>query len=303
MLYISRQKKKKKEILTAQIFVQILNPFSTRDILPLAKVSHRFHALVLRILHYRLLVAASLKEYKLILECFHPASKLTEPHVFCKYLGTDGLSDKHEGEGSLYENVKETQKLGRLTSLYSRFRPEITVEERTIGSRLVPFENGLDPDDLTVKRAVHIEDTEDFSQLCVMVNLVKVMPSSNRLLSAVTVEDGVVRLFRNWLREQAQKADPDILWVDQGKNVGLKMRVREKRRPGQAAILIHRDEAPVSYDVDIEGISPPSCCFPVEANYESRPELHVRTTRVLLTLEQALQEQQNYRHAVVFSLG
>ncbi|OJJ80473.1 F-box protein [Aspergillus glaucus CBS 516.65] len=267
-----------------EVFVQILTPFCTRDVLPLAKVSHRFRALVLRILHYRLLVAASLKEYKLILECFHPASKLTEPHVFCKYLGTDGLSDKHEGEGSLYENVEEAQKLGRLTSLYSRFRPEVTVEERTNGSRLVPFENGLDPDDLTVKRAVHIEDAEDFSQLCVMVNLVKVMPGSNRLLSAVTVKESVAWLFRKWLREQSQRTDPDILWVDQGENVGLRMRVREKRRPGQAAILIHRDEAPVSYDVDIE-------------------ELHVRTTRVLLTLEQALQEQQNYRQAVVFSLG
>lgn len=242
-------------MLTVQVFVQILTPFPTRELLPLATVSHRFHALVLRILHYRLLVAASLKEYKLILECFHPVSKLTEPHVFCNYLGTNGLSDKHEGEGSLYENVETAQKLGRLTSLYSRFRPEITVEEKMDGSQLVPSDSGLDPDDLTVKRAVHIEDAEDFSQLCVVVSLVKVVPGSNRLLSANTMEDGVIRLFRRWLREQAQKQDSGILWVDQGENVGLKMRVREKRRPGQAApVLLHRDEAPVSYDVDIEGI-------------------------------------------------
>jgi len=246
---------KLKGILTVQVFVQILTPFPTRHLLPLATVSQRFHALVLRILHYRLLVAASLKEYKLILECFHPVSKLTEPHVFCKYLGTDGLSDKHEGEGSLYENVETAHKLGRLTSLYSRFRPEITVEERMDGSRLVPSENGLDPDDLTVKRAVHIDDAEDFSQLCAVVSLVKVMPGSDRLLSVNIVEDGVTRLFRSWLRERALKQDPGILWVDQGENVGLKMRVRERRRPRQVApILIHRDEAPVSYDVDIEGI-------------------------------------------------
>ena len=83
-------------------------------------------------------MAASLQEYKLILECFHPASKLTEPNVFCKYLGTDGLSDKHEGEGSLYENVETSQQLGRLTSLYSKFRPEVAVEERASGLRLVP---------------------------------------------------------------------------------------------------------------------------------------------------------------------
>lgn len=127
-----------RRMLTVQVFVQILTPFSTRDLLRLTTVSYRFHALVLRILHYRLLVAASLQEYKLILECFHPASKLTEPHVFCTYLGTDGLSDKHEGEGSLYENVETSQQLGRLTSLYSRFRPEVTVEEKMMGTRLVP---------------------------------------------------------------------------------------------------------------------------------------------------------------------
>lgn len=107
--------------------------------MPLTTVSHRFHALILRILHYRLLLSASLKEYKLILECFHPTSKLIEPHVFCKYLGTDGLSNKYEGEGSLYENVETAQQLGRLSTLYSRFRPEVTVEERSNGARLVPL--------------------------------------------------------------------------------------------------------------------------------------------------------------------
>ena len=73
-----------------------------------------------------------------MLECFHPSSKLTEPHVFCKYLGTDGLRDRYEGQGSLYENVETAKKLGRLTSLYSRFRPEATVEEQNSGARLVP---------------------------------------------------------------------------------------------------------------------------------------------------------------------
>lgn len=71
-----------------------------------------------------------------MLECFHPSAKLTEPNVFCKYLGTDGLSNRHEGEGSLYENVETAQKLGRLTSLYSRFRPEAAVEERSSRIRL-----------------------------------------------------------------------------------------------------------------------------------------------------------------------
>lgn len=123
---------------SSQVFVQILSPLPTRSLLPLATVSHRFHALILRILHYRLLQSAALKEYKLMLECYHPSSKLSEPHVFCQYLGTDGLSSQYEGQGSLYDNLETAQKLGRLTSLYSRFRPEATVEERSSGARLVP---------------------------------------------------------------------------------------------------------------------------------------------------------------------
>lgn len=109
--------------------MQILTPFTTRELLHLATVSQRFHALVLRLLHYRLLLSASLTEYKLILECFHPTSKLTEPHVFCKYVGTPGLSDKYEGEGSLYENIDTAKQLGRLGSVYSIFRPVESEEE------------------------------------------------------------------------------------------------------------------------------------------------------------------------------
>lgn len=295
-----------------EVLVQILSPFPTHSLLPLTTVSHRFHALILRILHYRLLVSASLNEYKLILECFHPSSKLIEPHVFCKYLGTDGLSNRHEGKGSLYENVDTAQQLGKLGSLYSKFRPEVTVEERSSGARLVPSsDDGEQPDDLIVTRPIHLEEFEDFSQLCVVVNIVKVMPGSNLLLSAVTVEDGVIRLFRDWLRKQAKysvqslnssptmggsadvgssssgEAPYHMLWMGQSKSVGLKVRVKARGLFNRhLPVLIHRDEEQTtSYELAIE-------------------ELYIRTTRLLMTMEKAL-EQQNYPRAVIFtrSLG
>ncbi|KAK1140449.1 hypothetical protein N8T08_010395 [Aspergillus melleus] len=302
-----------------EVFVQILTPFSTRALLPLTAISHRFHALVLRILHYRLLISASLHEYKLILECFHPSSKLIEPHVFCQYLGTDGLSDQHEGAGSLYENVDPAQCLGRLTALYSRFRPERAVEEMLSGMGLVISDseaqtNHPNQDHLTVTRPVNLEAFEEFSQLCVVVNVVKVMPGTHLLLSANTVVDGVVRLFREWLMEQkrinnsSRNVEDDVeedefehnaagasdqsqsqspmLWVDQGKNVGLKVRVRKKQYLNAGfPLLVHRaEEVLTSYEVDIE-------------------ELHIRTTRLLLTMEQSLKEQQNYSKAVIFTRG
>ncbi|KAL4754569.1 hypothetical protein BDW72DRAFT_165659 [Aspergillus terricola var. indicus] len=271
-----------------EVFVQILYPFTTRELLRLATVSQRFYALVLRLLHYRILLSAQLTDYKLILECFHPTSKLTEPHVFCKYLGTPGLSDKYEGEGSLYENIDTAQQLGRLGTLYSIFKPVETEEDLAAV--------GLDPDSLAVRRPVSIESSEDFSQLCVVVNVVKVLPGTDVLLSAVNVEDGVIRLFRDWLKSQTnhprdlqphkstENQGHGVLWVDQSKSVGLKFRVSEVTRlDSNFPVLVHRDDETFSsYEIVID-------------------ELHIRTTRLLLTVEQSLQEQQSYPKAVVFT--
>jgi hypothetical protein len=116
-----------------------------------------------------------------------------------------------------------------------------------------------------VSRPVNLEDFEDFSQLCVVVSLVKVVPGTNLLLSAIEVVDAVVRLFRDWLRDQGQRSSSDapsnsgdcpILWVDAGRNVGLKLRVRQKEDSHQQfPILVHRDEIPsASYEVEIEGL-------------------------------------------------
>jgi hypothetical protein len=292
-----------------------LTPFPTRDLLPLTRVSHRFHALILRILHYRLLIAASPKEYKLMLECYHPSDRLTEPHVFCTYLGTDGLSNKHEGQGSLYENCTAAEQLRRLMALYSRFRPEHSTEDRfpeplnwrpPTGAVMSPegtpaadadadgdlAEEGEDlpeGDIQFVKRLVNLDGFEDFYQLCTDVSLAKVMPGTTRVLSMVGVENGLIRIWRDWLKGQAKsrfgttvqsrtafeqrgsgadrggfvdstamsmsnEQDNGILWVDEKKNVGLKLRVKEKRWNRNIPVLVHRDEqGTVSYEVEIEG--------------------------------------------------
>jgi hypothetical protein len=130
---------------------------------------------------------------------------------------------------------------------------------------------------------VNIEEFEDFSQLCTVVNLVKVIPNSSMLLSAVTIEDGIVRVWRDWLKYQSKAVfkakehsthegnvggksgtsanDPNdsrILWVDRNENVGLKLRVKEKRWNRFLPVLIHKDEElAVSYELEIEGMFSP----------------------------------------------
>lgn len=122
-------------------------------------------------------------------------------------------------------------------------------------------ENEVDPNVLTVRRTITIADDEDFSRFCIVSSLVKVIPGSTSLQSAVTVKDCVIRLFRNWLRQKSQQSDDEssgnnsqLLWLDQGKNVGIKLRVRERRRPLPGFVNGNNTTA-VSYDVYIEGMS------------------------------------------------
>lgn len=117
--------------------------------------------------------------------------------------------------------------------------------------------------------------------------------SNNRLLTAVPVQDGVVKVSREWLKDQAvqnlqasssldnnEKDEPtrndtvtgigiprenwdmDILWVDRDKTAGLKLRVKETEvHQDGIPDLVHRDEGEgleegyfVGYEVEIQGM-------------------------------------------------
>jgi hypothetical protein len=126
-------------------------------------------------------------------------------------------------------------------------------------------------------REVIIDGHEDFSQLCVVASLVQVRPGTSMLLSASTIEDGFVRLWRDWLYRQSRNLkkaseiareegldeiqmlpdSDDMLWVDIAKTVGLKLRVRPKSRNPSFPVLMHQDDrdddAWVGYEVILEG--------------------------------------------------
>jgi len=205
-----------------ELLMPILMPFPTHSLLALTTVSHRFHDLILRILHHRLIHAASLPDHKLVLECFHPSNKLSAPYALCDYLGTDGLSDDTEGEGSLYNDVDKTGRLGKLAGLYSHFRPVLPEEDRLKVRRPHPAGDvpghpntstwfpgpsqqvpaSLDQDLVSID--VHLESHELFSQLCTITNLVKVGPKRGLFLSCVDIGDETIRIFRDWLAERAE---------------------------------------------------------------------------------------------------
>lgn len=227
-------------------------------------------------------------DHRLILECYHPSTKLTTPYLFCDYIGTDGLSDDVSDDTS--------GSLGKLADLYSHFRP-IPAEERRPSRRWrsivapqspsEPLSRSLvDEDEVTepaeeplASHNISLESYELFSQLCTVTSLIKVGPKPGLFLSCVNISEGVTRVWRNWLSEQAEsyrktrriallnkskaRVIPEnvreqnfenLLWADPNKHVGLRLRVKQ-RNDTSMPILMHRDDddEPVSYTLEYEG--------------------------------------------------
>lgn len=260
--------------------------FDTLPLLQLRGVAHRFQNLIIRIVHARLLRAASLKDRKLILECYHPSAQYTEPYLYCDYLGTPGLSGDVEGQGSIYEIADEHASEGTLRKLYSRFRPTRKDPQQYAyrshpagdipGTRTSDRANSMRDKAKAevVSQSVNLDAHELFTQLRLVASLVQVGPSRGFFLSIESiVEKKTTRLWRQWLAESAKNThgsnansdsvssgiDSDtgsLVWVDQNKIAGLKVRVNEKNWRRDAPILLHRDEdQAVSYSLELEGIS------------------------------------------------
>ncbi|OCL13632.1 hypothetical protein AOQ84DRAFT_282736 [Glonium stellatum] len=321
-------------MLPNELLLHILTPLPTPTLLPLTIISHRIYALVLRILHNRLLLAATLHDHSLILECYHPSAKLTEPPYFCTYHGTEGL-DAYEEPTASDSNL--VPRLGQLRNMYSRFRPyrrELGADGHRVkkhpagdvpGSRTHPSSSaaGRKLDHELVRQILSLDGEELFTQLCAVTNLVKIGPRNGLFSCFVEVEEGVVRVWRNWLKEMAAREgstnsrtrasktliteeeidigrkgkeaaqkissiaddlnDENILWVSSARNTGLRFKIRERKLKREAPILMYVDE-----DTPLS----------YEIEYD---ELLVRTSHLLLKFENSLVQQDNsFGKAIVF---
>jgi hypothetical protein len=266
----------------------------TPELLPLTLISRRLSSVILRILHSRLVAAAELNSHSLLLECYHPSAKLFEPPYFCAYNGTDGLS--------LYETESEDEttiglRLEKMRSMYSRFRPhqrELEDGGRRVrpgdipGTRTFP---GTVQDKYrgdTVKQTLSLESHELFTQLVAQTNLVKIGPRHGLFTSFVEVEEGVLRVWKDWFdatatkgrqagagvaqevvqevgkgkeavkevdEEAADMSDARILWVSPSKNTGIRFNVKERKFRRDAPILIRAEEdVPVSFEIEYDGM-------------------------------------------------
>lgn len=185
-----------------------------------------------------------------------------------------------------------------MRNMYSRFRPyrrELETGGRRVrrlpgdipGSRTFPGTASDRYNGETVKQILGLDSHELFTQLVAQSNLVRVGPKHGLFTSFVEVEEGVVRVWREWLRDMALKKndvvsevtreavtgnekgkeavrelkdasrelnDESILWVNPARNSGLRFTIRERRLGANVPILISAEEdLPVSYEIEYDG--------------------------------------------------
>jgi hypothetical protein len=298
-----------------ELILHTLSCLPTDQVLPLATISQRIHALICRLIHARLYDSATLAGHTLLLECYHPSQKLTEPPLFCQYLSTPGLGSclvPTDGEGA--RESKATGHIDALRNLYSSFRPHRRVVSRRYhpagdipGSRTYtspssslskspetnPAASEPGSEHEPVKQILSLEGHELFTQLCCVTNLVRTGPRQGIFRSFITIEEGVIRVWKHWLSrmsstiednshsvteeqrsaskgkeversEGATDARDDwrVLWVDTSKNVGLRIKVTEKKWRRQMPVLVHADEEiSMTFEIEYQGIpSIPHVC-------------------------------------------
>lgn len=203
----------------------------------------------------------------------------------CDYIGTDGISSSTPSPSGGDELPCKIGSLGHLMTMYSRFRPHVSEPRRTRQRR---FRNErLVPHNQDASQTITLDPAELFSQLCTNTHVVKTIPNSDFILSCVTIGEGVIRVWRDWLADHKGLCGEShewhgtrwrpsersrMLWMGVGENVGLRVRVAEREDLSAPVIQDVGEDAMVSYDLEYE-------------------ELVIRTVQLLLKVEDALAQE------------
>ncbi|TKA81791.1 hypothetical protein B0A55_02150 [Friedmanniomyces simplex] len=222
------------------------------------------------------------------------------------------LLAKFNGQEPSVEPVK------RAGSLYSRFRLQRKEPDTAVAA--VSSIAGLSAEDV-VTESVTVDAHDLFSQLTTQAYLGKRETTRGFLFSIQEVSEGTIRVWRDWLARQCESKkwtdgdtvivhhdtppsvatskgkghsdsvtgfedptkNPRILWINtRDDNVGIKFRVLERT---------WKRDRPLLYSSDVE----------VAVSYEVEFEVLVRTTHLLLKLEEAEQQMANHSgKAIVF---
>ncbi|ROT43053.1 hypothetical protein SODALDRAFT_29373 [Sodiomyces alkalinus F11] len=295
------------EELPNELLLSIFERLPTLSLVGLTLVSHRIHAVATEALKLRLLATAHLGRHEILLECYHPVAKVTTPSLACHARSIRPLGSSpppSPSQSPLGSSLRPLESadwgLADLGSLYSHFQLEVTDTHGASGAADADADADADAGRRAPKptHRVFMDDADWFSQLCASTSIVRQGPRPGIFLSHQAIGEGVVRVWRDWAAEAAERSASgttggaaaeglDVLWADVHQTVGLRFTVQktdtETALEEWGHILVSTENPPVEYILHYE-------------------ELLVRTTKILLAMDKlAVQEVANSGKAIVIA--
>ena len=244
--------------LPTELLLHIFSQFSTPALLPFTTISHRFLCIITTILRSRMLHAAPVPGHILFLDCFRPSQRFQKASLHCSHLQTPNLgsadflnlrdiySHFHVGhaERARRQLRGSDQMMWPQVNGPAHFNPTASIA--SVSSSQPTYET------------VHLEDHELFTQLVIECSVVSAQRSMLRAFTQI--QDGVIRVWREWLDRVASEGtdatqgdDSNILWINMKRDVGLRVNVTKHEH----SVYRVRDGVPQSgfdsYTIEFSG--------------------------------------------------
>ena len=243
-----------------QLLYHVITFLPLRSLFNLARASPYVSSIVIQEFQRRYKRAICLPDRRVMLEAYHPSAQLSVPNYLCNHLGILGADHEDPIEGNDGEGDINRCTIARLSKLYSMFQPQPcdTPAGSDISDRRDPDARSADKPMTTI---INLDDHEMFSQLCIRADLVHLGPRDGIFSGIIDLLDKMtLRLWRNWLVENTTTGEnqdcSNVLWLDDARDFGLKVKVFKRTWRRSTAILYHQDEdQAVSFELHIEGTS------------------------------------------------
>lgn len=84
-------------------------------------------------------------------------------------------------------------------------------------------------------------------------------------MSCVSVGEGIVRVWRDWLKARCAGQGDGLMWTDSKEHVGLIAKVVEGSEAVTPAAVGRDEDEAVSYTLQYEGMSTSTSCVPLRS--------------------------------------
>lgn len=208
--------------LPTEILSLILSNIPTKKLLTILPTCRDINHIVRDVIRSRIRRAANLDDDDtMYFECFHPTERNLRPALKCLYHNTPDFEATESWEDPALADIHGLYSEYRLSTFPPDRNPFASTESnlaRRLGKQISsPLET-----------VISFDEDERFTQLVARSGLL--FSFSKYIFMGLELQLDVVRVFKEWLRENTGQEEGHVLWLHEQKHVGIKLAV--EREPG-----------------------------------------------------------------------